>query len=107
MPDIPKRIWVFPEAEGHDAYWYREPPDWAESSVFEIAAYVPAALAGWQPIETAPKDGTRFLAAWPDGRREIALWSHNAWWSAGTGWLRHSKEPTDWQPLPEPPKKAG
>jgi hypothetical protein len=63
-------------------------------------------VADWQPMETAPKDGTRVL-----------LWSEE-WTAACTGqyygeprgWgvfydvgmFKH--QPTHWQPLPEPPK---
>lgn len=66
----------------------------------------------WQPIETAPRDGTRILAwgtlhapGWNDGERpsiEITVYGYGgfAGWYAPAmgGW-----EPTHWMPLPEAP----
>lgn len=71
----------------------------------------------WQPIDTAPKDGTRVLLYSPDAtesyRRDpddlpiqapefVGHFSGSRWWS-----LSHYDafrwEPTLWMPLPPPP----
>lgn len=70
-------------------------------------------MSEWQPIETAPMDGTEFLAfkasefgpvicvcTWIDsdhpdydGDTPHVCWDHSGFWDA-----------THWMPLPEPPK---
>ena len=65
---------------------------------------------GWQPIETAPKDGTWFLIWSPNNERaELAAINRK-----GELWLIQDHEPwgrdiakgwTHWQPLPEPPNE--
>jgi len=72
----------------------------------------------WQPIETAPKDGTLFVAvgfvkehayATVGGFElwdiEEGIWGfhdHNA-----SEWFEDEKDwPTHWMPLPEPPKET-
>lgn len=71
-------------------------------------------MKDWQPIETAPKDGT-VIDVWVkdlkknDGsgqRRTHVWWSKNAdRWS--DDWLHVPRmfgvKPTHWMPLPEPP----
>lgn len=70
----------------------------------------------WQPIETAPKDGTRILVTFQNFQDETR--QSCVRWSKGKGWLvgidrtsrialylnRHT--PTRWQPLPDPPPSS-
>lgn len=62
-------------------------------------------MSEWHPIETAPKDGSRFLAY---ERRDVS--HYPCWWcndfSIWEGWQDDwdsEPEPTHWMPLPEPP----
>jgi hypothetical protein len=67
----------------------------------------------WQPIDTAPKDGTSFLA-FEDGDVYQCCWGPEAWdqsWRPlvlnyhGCGCCGGGKIAfTHWMPLPEPPK---
>jgi hypothetical protein len=50
--------------------------------------------AAWQPIETAPRDGTRVLV-WGPHDPEPDIW----FWDKHTGWAGA----THWMPLPAPP----
>ena len=73
-------------------------------------------MTDWQTIESAPKDGTYFLAielfqrvdddyseeVYPDDY-QVVRWSKKGWVSFGL--ILSSFEPTHWQPLPPPPKK--
>jgi hypothetical protein len=82
-------------------------------------------MSGWQPIETAPKDGTAVLVMrniWPgtkSGKAEKCN-GHNTyvaeWWAGEDGcagaWVCYMDatldpkcpvEPTHWRPLPLPP----
>jgi hypothetical protein len=72
---------------------------------------------GWLPIETAPQDGTRILAAIPSIGK---TWEMNVVFFDQRVWedVKHNlhkgawvdvndlslEEPTHWMPLPEPPK---
>jgi hypothetical protein len=81
----------------------------------------------WQPIETAPKDGTKiigygrteWLGSWQDSPRQTApkttaiiRWKEPSFDDGSPGkWLTKSCNPykdemvpTHWMPLPEPPK---
>lgn len=76
-------------------------------------------MSEWQPIETAPKDGTLFLAALvfdsdgQDGGLMIIRWRDDwrAWTThpvslrlSDTGDEDDDRSPTHWMPLPEPPR---
>lgn len=69
-----------------------------------------AAVEGWQPIETAPKDGSRVLAIWlyRPGDADAGSKSHGVvrwcgWWDSHGFTV---PKPTHWRPLPEPPSRA-
>jgi hypothetical protein len=67
-------------------------------------------MTEWQPIETAPKDGTRLLVWANNLWREpaIAYWSRSGplnppCWVGGHCHVGHIDQPTHWMPLPTPP----
>lgn len=69
----------------------------------------------WQPIETAPKDGSRILGAWQDVM-SVYHWDTqsfhtrpNPYWARDFHpvYYDRSQQPTHWMPLPDPPRAAG
>ena len=74
-------------------------------------------LGAWQPIETAPQDGTDVLVCrtYPHSCAEYAV-AHN--YGDGSGWrdmgdiglagmtVDDDNQPTHWMPLPAPPQSA-
>jgi hypothetical protein len=75
-------------------------------------------MSQWQPIETAPKDGTQVLVWWRDfGTLRVASWSDE--WQQWIFWFGFVAEPaaipchelgknhTHWMPLPPPPEQNG
>ncbi len=64
---------------------------------------------GWQPIETAPKDGTEVLVYVPRRLGAVVSLAINVtgkqWWGRGFGDL----QPTHWMPFVAPtnPKETG
>ncbi len=83
-----------------------------ESARDEMAKWIEAQQ--WRPIETAPKDGTRYLAC--DGKK---MWTRNQppncyagdweWNQNRTQWRGHADglNPTHWMPLPEALEAGG
>lgn len=63
-------------------------------------------MADWQPIETAPKDGTLVLTIGHPDTRIPSIFNFK-----GKSWgpeifLDGGYYPTHWMPLPKPPKAA-
>jgi hypothetical protein len=80
-----------------------------KSSITPLAGPLPrVAATAWQPIETAPKDGTEVWAF--NGEQARMLWSEGEEWSL---WVWADQlladadpepdQPTHWQPLPSAP----
>ena len=71
------------------------------------ARAISAPQEGWQTIETAPKDGSEFLAIW--GRQgnvvQVVKWNHlhKFWQSKGEPVTGFATNATAWHPLPSPP----
>jgi len=99
-------------AELDDRTWeyrYREAVERAERAEAALAQR-------WQPIETAPKDGTRVLLSGEDdwlSRVVIGEWQDDLWVFLGYA-SAHSKrrtvvlsQPKFWQPLPAAPPASG
>ena len=70
-------------------------------------------MTKWQPIETAPKDGTIILVAIEHSNgpllHDIVWWNdyRDYWESAGYDWKYDEVEHIfHWMPLPPPPKKG-
>lgn len=66
--------------------------------------------SGWQPIETAPKDGTEVLLAYPGGLVKSGKWTlfggaYEDHWADGKR-PRFGSDPTHWMPLPAPPQDS-
>lgn len=69
---------------------------------------------GWQPIETAPKDGTAILITRStqfesEEGWHVVRWDED-WWQVHCGKFDHllrGADPTHWQPLPALPAAAG
>lgn len=79
------------------------------------------ATSEWQPIETAPRDGTAILVYGQgllrelDGNCAVVRWDgleHSSikWWQIHEGkhgpYDLRGPSPTHWQPLPDPPKEG-
>lgn len=119
MTDMPDHIWAFDFEDTPG-------PIWRDSDDFGGEEYIRADLTPqWQPIELAPKDGTRImlwrgrpkLGVWAE--MVIAEWFNGEWvWpdprdnpSTHEGWTEDemsdgyadSKNFTHWIPLPAPP----
>ena len=78
-------------------------------------------MSEWQPIASAPKDGTTVLVFngpnvgfyTPEGSMGTAVWREQAFPDAIESWCAAdccdgvtTYDPTHWMPLPEPPEGA-
>lgn len=70
-----------------------------------LAAAPKQAEPAWQPIESAPKDGSEILLANPDGSCAVGWFKfrgHTTGWTDGDTF--NMTWPTHWLPLPTPPE---
>lgn len=114
------QIWTFPESwEGGSEGDQRVAIAIAEAAVTSLTQSGLAIVPGWQPIETAPKDGTEIVVYHPEAGVCAAFCP-----SAGFSWhcmdganttigakskvsiptmTSFVRPPTHWMPLPAPP----
>lgn len=93
--------------------WQRRRANDAVANAVDYAKQLNAARAAlsaarpdeWQPIETAPKDGTRFLAwmPWFDGPCAVELWWEDGAWQMRDRKFTMGCRATHWHPMPPPP----
>lgn len=61
----------------------------------------------WQPIESAPKDGTGFLVYWPASKHHGAEIDRVSGWEEYAEIIGFGQLPaTHWHPLPDPPRHS-
>jgi hypothetical protein len=100
-----ERVIQWAETAGGCGNPYRRSIHHLQKDVLDIAGAFLA--AGWQPIGTAPKDGTCFLAYAAPGQHGLPeLYSLCVWHSNAGFCIDELREPTHWQPLPPPPGDA-
>ncbi len=72
----------------------------------DVQLALEAEMTDWQPIETAPKDGSCFLAVWSKPRDPVF---GVVWWEDGDwheyDYSRVVGEFSYWAPLPAPPAR--
>lgn len=62
-------------------------------------------MSEWQPMETAPKDGTSIIAFVPGfGMGAMVLFWLDHYWREPAQHMALKRDPSHWMPLPEPPK---
>ena len=97
MAEAPERILLSDDELAELAAW--------DHAVGETE-YIRADLAGWRPIETAPKDG-KPLMLWREGD-PTGEWPFMGDWDEGV-WRMYIDgqliEPTHWQHVPGPPQE--
>lgn len=110
----PKKVYCVPyegERASRDQLYthHDEPVPMADNFVLYTH---PKAEPGWQPIETAPKDGTNILLFNDKGNMATALWQGTGpmegWWLRGGNkpdyFFNGHRSPTHWMPLPAAPQ---
>lgn len=80
------------------------------AAIDKLASMIPAGglaeEARWQPIETAPRNGTWLLVAGPDhtgARRMVCRWLVGLEWESADDGYGAYIQPTHWMPLPDVP----
>ena len=98
-----------PTKEMQDAIWLAAQLQNANNQYRAMIAAAPEAESRWQPIETAPMDGSQFLIT--DGECVCpAEWTGDDWHIFDTTChmvFQTTENITHWMPLPEPPMQGG
>ncbi|HET6631547.1 MAG TPA: hypothetical protein VFG73_02410 [Rhodanobacteraceae bacterium] len=105
----PLERWGFPNgidhpaARCHDGYW----------TPWHIAQAALDAFSTWQPIETAPKDGSRVLTCFRGVDLKINRFNNpdrhaRGYFLGGNGWEESppNRQPTHWMHIPRPPAEV-
>jgi hypothetical protein len=118
-------VWMYQDKSTHDVLFQKHMRAFVDhSKTYETPLYThpqpkQRPLTEWQPIKTAPKDGTDVIVMYQHIDTQIV---HNAFWMGDSdddpediGWwsyeysegsrikLEDWMEPTHWMPLPAPP----
>ena len=103
--NMPNTIWAWKYQSylGGEIHRQWAPNKISDSDLHETEYRRVDAVVDWQPIETAPTDGTPIL-----GARQGSKWQQVLYWDDGcdAGWYSSAgreHHPSHWQPLPEPP----
>jgi hypothetical protein len=72
--------------------------NWSEKDKAELVR----AVINWQPINKAPKDGTKIIGCGPDEERNVMWWSGTCWTREGDDYNLFC-EPTLFYPCPPDP----
>lgn len=117
----PERAVMADAANALDAY------DKTMQRIAEAPSPTPPAGDGWEPIETAPKDGRELIGHRSDQGQFVFRWAWAEefvpkdlngdptehydedfawWWHDRWGWMEGEETPTHWRPLPTPPAKG-
>lgn len=113
-PNWPDKMWADVDDDGLTCCHTSEYPGSKEYIRADLAQATPQ----WQPIETAPKDGTNILLL-IGGKVIQGYWCCEKWNDAFPGWdvvvlPSHgcgccgdtNPEPTHWMPLPKAPEES-
>lgn len=104
------RIGISKELYYPNKYGHYPNPDLAclkdnRSRVCELLSIDMQNKSKWQPIETAPRDGTPILG-YADGKMATVKWNDYDFWDLFVcgSWAEDGEwNPTHWMPLPDPP----
>lgn len=76
---------------------------WRAAAKAALAAAGAVDAAAWQPIESAPKDGTCILVSVPFTGGDVVSWWLDGWRETTNG-LRLRDDPKFWMPIPQLPE---
>ena len=114
MTDLVEKVATEITARLHGSNTGLQPTYYRPAAKAAIAIVLEEAAVKWQPIETAPKDGTPILAYMPDADGEpyqiyvVRMMGKigDEWWQEAGGEQWATYKPTHWMPRPELPEDA-